>query len=93
MARFDLHEMGSPLSCKPAWGLHRVRAEDVFREANEKVAARARELEVDHPLPFLCECRDQRCFARISLTLEEYEQARSDLRRYLTIPGHEARAA
>jgi hypothetical protein len=74
-------------------GFHGVRAEDVFREANERVAARARELEVDQPLPFLCECRDQRCFARISLTIEEYEQARSDPRRYLTIPGHEASAA
>jgi hypothetical protein len=66
-----------------------VRAEDVFREANERVAAKAGELEVAYPIPFLCECRDRRCFARISLTLEEYEQARSDPRRYLTIPGHD----
>jgi hypothetical protein len=70
-----------------------VRAEDVFREANEKVAARARELDVDHRLPLLCECRDQSCFARISLTIEVYGQARSDPWRYLTIPGHEASAA
>jgi hypothetical protein len=66
-----------------------VRAEDVFREANERVAAKAGEFELAYPIPFLCECRDRRCFARISLTLEEYEQARSDPRRYLTIPGHE----
>jgi hypothetical protein len=70
-----------------------VRAEDVFREANESVAAKASELELDYSIPFLCECRDPHCFARISLTLEEYEQARSDPRRYLTIPGHETSTA
>jgi hypothetical protein len=87
MARFDVYETGkAPL--KPTWGSP-VRAEDVFREANERVAAKAGELELAYPIPFLCECRDTRCFARISLTLEEYEQARSDPRRYLTIPGHE----
>jgi hypothetical protein len=79
-------------SFKPHGGSH-VRAEDVFREANERVAAKAGELKFAHSLPFLCECRDKHCFARISLTLEEYEQVRSDPRRYLTIPGHETRAA
>ena len=65
-----------------------MRAEDVFREVNERVAAKAGELEVADPIPFLCECRDRHCFARISLTLEEYEEVRSDPGRYLTIPGH-----
>jgi hypothetical protein len=74
------------------WGSH-VQAEDVFREANERVAAKAGELKFAHPLPFLCECRDRHCFGRISLTLEEYEQVRSDPRRYLTIPGHETGAS
>jgi hypothetical protein len=55
-----------------------VRAEDVFREANKRVAANAGELKFAHSLPFLCERRDRHCFARISLTLEEYEQLRSD---------------
>jgi hypothetical protein len=69
-----------------------VQAEDVFRNANERVAAKARELELalDQPLPFLCECSDQRCFARIVLTIQEYEEVRSDPLRYLTISGHEA---
>ena len=67
-----------------------MRAEDVFRDANESVAAKARELEFkpDQPLPFLCECSDTRCFAHVMLTIEEYEEARSDPRLYLTIPGH-----
>jgi hypothetical protein len=91
IARFDVHELGR-LLYQATWGSH-VRAEDVFREANESVAAKAGELKFAHPLPFLCECRDRHCFARISLTLEEYEQVRSDPRRFLTIPGHETGAA
>ena len=65
-----------------------MRVEDVFRDANERVAAKAGALEVAYPIPFLCECRDSHCFATISLTLEGYEQVRSSPRRYLTIPGH-----
>ena len=91
ITRFDVHELGR-LLYQATWGSH-VRAEDVFREANESVAAKAGELKFAHPLPFLCECRDRHCFARISLTLEEYEQVRSDPRRFLTIPGHETGAA
>ena len=70
-----------------------MRVEDVFRDANERVAAKAGELKLDYPIPFLCECRDPHCFAPISLTLKEYEQVRSDPRRYLTIPGHETSTA
>jgi hypothetical protein len=72
-----------------------VQTEDVFRNANERVVAKARELELasDQPLPFLCECSDQRCFARILLTIEEYDEVRSDPQRYLTISGHEAGGA
>lgn len=70
-----------------------MRVEDVFRDANERVAAKAGELELAYPIPFLCECRDPHCFAPISLTLEGYEQVRSGPKRYITIPGHETRAA
>ena len=77
---------------KPTWGSP-VRAEDVFREANERVAAKAGELELPYSIPFLCECKDPHCFACISLTLHEYQQMRSYPRRYLTIPGHETIAA
>jgi hypothetical protein len=68
-----------------------MRAADVFRDANESVAAKARELgfERDQTLPFLCECSDARCFAHIMLTIEEYEEARSDPELYLTISGHD----
>jgi hypothetical protein len=44
-------------------------------------------------VPFLCECADRRCFARLELTLAAYEDLRSDPERYLTVPGHEIPAA
>lgn len=70
-----------------------MRTEDVFRQANESVAAKAGELKFAYPIPFLCECRDRHCFAGISLTLDDYAKVRSDPGRYLTIPGHETSRA
>jgi hypothetical protein len=70
-----------------------LETEDVFREANESIAAKARELRMEPPIPFLCECSNKRCLARILLTIEEYDEARSDPQRYLTISGHEVTGA
>lgn len=63
-------------------------AEDVFRNANEKVAAKARELEVRAAIPFLCECSDTRCFSHIPLTLDEYDDSGAGPQHYLIVPGH-----
>ena len=52
--------------------------EDVFRDANERIAEKAREVELQQSIPFLCECSDKGCFAHLLLTLERYEQARAD---------------
>jgi hypothetical protein len=70
-----------------------LHVEDVFREANIKIAEKARELQMEPPIPFLCECSNKRCLARLHLTLEDYEEARSDPQRYLTITGHEVSGA
>ena len=70
-----------------------MQPEDIFREANIKIAEKARELQMEPPIPFLCECSNKRCFARLHLTLEDYEEARSDPQRYLTITGHEVLGA
>jgi hypothetical protein len=75
------------------WGLSAMLAEDVFRDANERIAEKAHELELEQPIPFLCECSDKGCFARLFLVFAEYEKARSDPERYLTIPGHEIAGA
>jgi len=70
-----------------------MQPEDVFREANQHIAEKARELELQQPIPFLCECSDKGCFAHLLLTLERYAQARADPRRYLTVAGHEVEGA
>src|SRR5437764_12255930 len=70
-------------------GFDRVQTEDVFREANEHIAEKARKLALQQPIPFLCECSDKRCFAHLFLDPAEYEEARSDPRRYLPIAGPE----
>jgi hypothetical protein len=70
-----------------------VQVEDVFRDANEKVAAKARELEIESPIPFLCECSDTRCFRHIPLTLEEYDDTGAGPPRYLIVPGHTVEGA
>jgi hypothetical protein len=64
-------------------------SEDVFREANDRIADRAIELDWRGPFPILCECGDRRCFAILRVTLEEYESVRAQLEQYLVKPGHE----
>ena len=66
-----------------------MQTEDVFRRANEEIADLARRHGWRFPVPFLCECADSHCFARLELTLEVYEGVRSNPQRYLTAPGHE----
>jgi hypothetical protein len=70
-----------------------VQTEDVFREANERIAEKALELELQQPIPFLCECSNKRCFVHMLLTLEQYAEARADPQRYLIIAGHEVEGA
>jgi hypothetical protein len=69
-------------------GVRTLQTEDVFRSADERIAEKGRELGWRFPIPFLCECADRECFARLELTLEDYEQLRSHPQRYLTAPGH-----
>lgn len=70
-----------------------MQPEDVFRTANDGIAEAASDLGWTLRVPFLCECSDERCFERVPLTLEQYEQARSHPHRYLTAPGHEVPGA
>ena len=63
-------------------------SQEAFRRANDGIAARARELDVDDRTPFLCECSDVRCTQILQLTLEEYGAVRSDDGRFMIAPGH-----
>ncbi|HYY64014.1 MAG TPA: hypothetical protein VE688_05330 [Gaiellaceae bacterium] len=66
-----------------------MEPEDVFRDANGCIADKADQLHWRDPVPFLCECSDRHCFARLVLTLEEYESLRAHAEQYLMKPGHE----
>jgi hypothetical protein len=61
-----------------------------FRDANEKIFARAVELGIDEePIPFLCECAEAGCTQLVILSLPAYEEARRLSNRFVVLPGHE----
>lgn len=59
-----------------------------FREANEQIERAAEPLGIE-PIPFLCECADERCTEIVKLTLAQYEVIRDEPRWFLNVPGHE----
>jgi hypothetical protein len=61
-----------------------------FREANEQIQGKVLELGPnEQPAPYLCECEDPGCTTVVLLTAAEYEDVRSESRRFLVAPGHE----
>jgi hypothetical protein len=67
--------------------------EATFRDANEQIQRRARPLDFDERIPFLCECGEPTCQEIIRLTLDEYEGARAESTTFFVVPGHEKAAA
>ena len=66
-----------------------MRPEDVFRDANNTIAEKARGIDWKTTVPFICECSERRCFGRVDLTLAEYDEIRSHPQRDLVRSGHE----
>jgi hypothetical protein len=65
-----------------------ARNETMFRSVNERVE------EVVQPGPneeidFLCECGDDSCVEKVTLTRQEYERVRTDGAQFFVTPGHE----
>jgi hypothetical protein len=61
-----------------------------FREANEQIQGKVVELAAqEHPAPYLCECDDPGCTMVVLLTAAEYEDVRSESRRFVVTSGHE----
>jgi len=61
--------------------------EAIFRAGNELIE---RAVAGSSPeVPFLCECGDEGCFERVTLTVSEYEAVRSHPARFLVVAGHE----
>jgi hypothetical protein len=65
-----------------------ARNDDIFRQANEQIRLAAGAHKFEAPIPFLCECADERCTEIVRLTSAEYAEIRSNPRRFLTAPGH-----
>ena len=66
-----------------------IENEKLFRRANERLRERAEAIvEPAQPVPFLCECIDEKCMDRIDLTLEVYDRVRSDDEHFVIVPGH-----
>ena len=61
----------------------------IFRAGNEALAHNADS--AAGVLPFICECADEDCLEAIGLTREQREEVRANPRRFVLLPGHEAR--
>lgn len=60
------------------------------RAVNEQIGAAAERLRPDVRLiPFVCECGRLECLVTLRLSLEAYEEARSDARWFICSAGHE----
>jgi hypothetical protein len=66
-----------------------ARNEALFREANERVEAAARRLEMDQLVPFICECGRTECMTIVRVTLADYERVRAAPTHFLYASGHE----
>ena len=65
-----------------------ARNNDIFRRANEQIRTAAGTFGFDAPIPFLCECTNERCTEVVRLTAAEYAEIRSHPRRFITALGH-----
>ena len=59
-----------------------------FRIGNERLRAALETTAGGEPIPFLCECMDDTCLARVDLTLEEYEAVRRHENRFMIVRDH-----
>ena len=67
-----------------------VRNNYTFREANEKIRARADQYDAPiERIPFLCECPVPSCTEVLRLTVAEYSGVRAHPDHFFTVPGHE----
>jgi hypothetical protein len=67
----------------------RAENEATFRGANESIEESAQSMALTAlPIPFICECEDERCIQIVRLTIAEYEDVRRHGRHFLVSPGH-----
>lgn len=71
-----------------SWEQRLAENQRAFRIANERLRGALGNMAGREPIPFLCECGDDTCLARIDLTLEEYEGIRTHESRFVIVPDH-----
>lgn len=59
-----------------------------FRVGNERLRGVLEATAGDEPIPFLCECMDDTCVARVEVTLKDYEGIRAEESRFLIARDH-----
>jgi hypothetical protein len=68
--------------------------EALFRQVNERLLeVSTRFGTVDSGPEFVCECAEETCVERVTLSLGEYEGLRSNPRHFVVLAGHEAEAS
>jgi hypothetical protein len=63
--------------------------ESIFRQINEGIERGQWPGEENAPVGFRCECARLGCNELLELSVREYEEVRSDPRRFMVVPGHE----
>jgi hypothetical protein len=68
-----------------------AKNEALFREVNARIRELSERWELDAPelISFVCECSQAGCSEPVELTLQEYEQVRTDPAHFFVVPGHE----
>jgi hypothetical protein len=69
-----------------------ARNEVMFRAINERIRELAERFDqmAAEAMAFVCECADETCVERISLTAAQYDDVRAIPARFVVVPGHEA---
>ena len=66
-----------------------ARNDATFREANERIHARAVEYRIDDSFPIICECANPSCTEVIQVSFVEYEAVRQHPAQFFHSPGHD----
>jgi hypothetical protein len=63
-----------------------AKKQNLFRQVNDRIESLAA---TESSAVFICECLQDECDERLSLTLEQYEDVRSSPSRFLVLGGHQ----
>jgi hypothetical protein len=67
---------------------HLAETRRAFRIGNERLRGAVEARAGGEPIPFLCECTDDTCMARVDLMLDEYVSIRRHENRFVILRDH-----